>query len=211
MISHLLHPHEAARLRVPALLVLTVILTSCASAPPALENSIWSLHQRQLTTLDSWQLQGRVNVRYDNESHTPRIRWNQQNIGYQINLFGTFNAGSTVIVGRPGLVTLEQGNEVLTASTAEVLILQQLGYELPVSNLSYWIKGLPSPEAERDLLFNELNQLIQIEQDGWTVNFTDYRQYGSIALPRRVELTRPRNDIRLRFVGLNWTLDASAN
>jgi len=28
-------------------------------------------------------------------------------------------------------------------------------------------------------------------------------------LPRRIELTRPENDIRLRFFGLNWTLDDS--
>jgi outer membrane lipoprotein LolB len=196
---------------VPALLALVILLTGCVSAPPAIESGSWPAHRSQLTSLDEWQLQGRVNVRYDNESQTPRIRWNQQNIEYQINLFGTFNAGSTLIVGRPGLVTLEQGNDIVTATTAESLILQQLGYELPVSNLSYWIKGLPSSETEAELVFNQQNQLSQIIQDGWTVNFTDYRQYDSIALPRRVELTRPRNDIRLRFIGLSWTLNEPSN
>jgi outer membrane lipoprotein LolB len=202
----------APNLREPSLLALVILLAACASsAPPAIEIGSWPAHRSQLTSLDAWQLQGRVNVRYDNESHTPRIRWNQQNIEYQINLFGTFNASSTLIVGRPGLVTLEQGNDVVTATTAESLILQQLGYELPVSNLSYWIKGLPSPETEGELMFNQQNQLSQIKQDGWTVNFTDYRQYDSIALPRRVDLTRSRNDIRLRFIGLSWTLNEPNN
>lgn len=133
----------------------------------------------------------------------------QQNLEYHIRLWGTFNAGNTVIVGRPGFVTLEQGGDVLTASSPEDLILQQLGYELPVSYLEHWVKGIPAPGSRADLSFNELNQLIVLVQDGWTVSYSDLRQYGSLSLPRRVEVTRPKNDIRLRFVGLNWQLDST--
>jgi outer membrane lipoprotein LolB len=121
-------------------------------------------------------------------------------------LWGTFNAGNTTIVGKPGFVTLEQDGEQVSASSPEQLILDQLGYELPVSYLEHWIKGIPAPQSRADLQFNEVNQLTQLVQDGWTVSFDDPRQYGKVSLPRRVELTRPRNDIRLRFVGLNWTL-----
>jgi outer membrane lipoprotein LolB len=106
---------------------------------------------------------------------------------------------------------MEQDGRVLNAQSPEDLILQQLGYELPVSYLEFWIKGLPAPKSSADLDFNELNQLIEINQDGWTVNYTDPRQYGSISLPRRIEITRPINDIRLRFIGLTWTLDNSIN
>ncbi len=194
-----------------AALLLLALLASCSIAPPAEDNSNWVRQQNQLRNLNSWQLRGRVNVRYNNESHTPRIQWMQQNVEYQIRLWGTFNAGSTMIVGRPGYVTLEQNGDVLTANSPEELILRQLGYELPVSYLEYWIKGLPAPESNADLSFNELNQLSEIVQDGWTVIYSDPRQYGSLSLPRRVELTRPQNDIRLRFVGLNWTLDETIN
>ena len=48
-------------------------------------------------------------------------------------------------------------------------------------------------------------------QDGWTVNYPDPRQYGELTLPRRVDVTRPLDDVRLRFVGLSWTLDQAAN
>jgi outer membrane lipoprotein LolB len=126
-------------------------------------------------------------------------------VEYHIRLWGTFNAGNTLIVGRPGFVTLEQDGDILSANSPEKLILQQLGYELPVSQLNYWIKGLPSPDSEANLSFNELNQLTIIEQANWTIKLSDPRQYGAISLPRRVELTRPQNDIRLRFIGLNWS------
>ena len=193
------------------LLLATALLCACtAIAPPAEENSDWARQRDQLQELDSWELRGRVNVRYDNESHTPRINWLQQNVEYHIRLWGTFNAGNTLIVGRPGYVSLENDGETVDASSPEELILRQMGYELPISQLNYWIKGLPSPDSGFRLSFNELNQLTTIEQADWTINLSDMRQYGQVSLPRRVELTRPRNDIRLRFIGLNWTTDEIA-
>ena len=203
--------HGSAIFKKCAAAVVLVLLASCSIAPPAEQNSDWTRQRDQLQNLDSWQLRGRVNVRYKDESHTPRIQWMQQNLEYQIRLWGTFNAGSTTIVGRPGYVTLEQNGDVLIASSPEDLILQQLGYELPVSYLEYWIKGLPAPESNADLTFNDLNQLSEIFQDGWTISYPDPRQYGSLSLPREVELTRSQNDVRLRFLGLNWTLDATIN
>jgi len=203
-------PKAIAR-TVASTLLAAALLSGCSTlAPPAEENSDWARQREQLQNLDSWELRGRVNVRYDNDSHTPNINWLQQNVEYHIRLWGTLNAGSTLIVGSPDYVTLENGGETRSANSPEELILQQLGYELPVSQLNYWIKGLPAPDSEFQLSFNELNQLTTIEQAEWTINLSDMRQYGPISLPRRVDLTRPRNDIRLRFFRLNWTADELA-
>ena len=197
--------HISKTRRLAPLFVAIAFLNGCAIAPPAVENADWSRHKDQLEQLSSWQMRGRVNVRYDNEAHTPRIQWQQNEAQYNIRLWGTFNVGSTTIEGRPGFVTLEQDGEELSAASPEELILQQLGYELPVSSLEHWIKGIPAPESTAELQFSEFNQLTQLVQDGWTVIFDDLRQYGEFSLPRRVELTRPKNDIRLRFIGISWT------
>lgn len=208
--SHEESPRAPSR-AVASLLLLAALLSGCASvAPPAEENSDWVRQRQQLEQLESWALRGRVNVRYDNESHTPRIQWQQRDTEYTIRLWGTFNAGNTLISGQPGGVTLESDGEILSADSPEELILEQLGYELPVSQLNYWIKGLPAPDSRAQLDFNELNQLTTIRQQDWTISLSDMRQYGELSLPRRVELTRPRNDIRLRFIGLNWTTDEAA-
>ena len=81
---------------------------------------------------------------------------------------------------------------------------------MPVSYLEYWVRGLPSPESEAELTFNELNQLAELSQGGWTVSFPDPRQYGVISLPRRVDVSRTADDVSLRFIGLNWTLASEA-
>ena len=193
-------------------LALLLVLSSCANvAPRAVENVVWDQQRVLLEDLGNWQLRGRVNVVYKDENDTPRIRWRQQNTAYNIRLWGTFNVGMTVIDGRPGLVTMEHDGDLFRANSPEELILQQLGYELPVSYLEYWIRGLPAPDSNADMTFNELNQLSQLNQDGWSITFEDPRQYGELTLPREVVVAQTEEDIRLTFFGLNWTLDAEVN
>ncbi len=199
--------------RLPLCVCLCSQLLNCTgiTAPPAESNSDWVAQRTRLQALDQWELRGRVDVRYDNDSHTPRIQWQQQDQEYRIRLWGSFNAGNTLINGRPGHVTMEQDGQVIDATSPEALILEQLGYELPVSYLEFWVRGLPSPESRAELEFNALNQLSRLQQAGWTVSYSDPRLYGDVALPARLEVTRPENDIRLRFIGLNWTLGSAAN
>lgn len=199
-------PNFARWLRPVGVAALLALLAGCASAPPVAETGDWPRQRDSLEALDAWQFRGRVNVRYENESHTPRILWRQQNRSYDIRLWGSFNAGNTRITGDPDGVILESDGEVLSAETPEDLILERLGYELPVSRLEYWIRGLPAPGGEADLRFNERDQLAEIRQEGWSVSYPDPRQYGEISLPGEIEVLRSADDVRLRFVGLRWTV-----
>ena len=198
-------------LKTAAPLLATLLLASCQTAPRLAESTAWEAREAQLLALDHWQLLGRVNALYENESHTPRIRWQQNEENYIIQLWGTLNAGATRIEGQPGFVTFEQGREVRTASSPEALILEHLGYELPVSQLEYWIKGLPTPDEQHQLEFGEFNEILSMQQSGWTLYYEDYRLFGEYSLPRRVEMSRAERNIRLTFFGLNWTFDEQLN
>ena len=186
--------------------VLFALLAACASAPPAGDGGDWNAQRESLAALNEWQLRGRVNVRYENESHTPRILWRQQERDYNIRLWGSFNAGNTLITGGPEGVVLQADGETLEAATPEDLILGQLGYELPVSHLEYWVRGLPAPAGGADLEFGESGHLQSLRQDGWSVRYEDPRQYDDLVLPGALDLSRASGDVRLRFVGLRWTL-----
>ena len=200
----MLVPSIISRLGGFAIAVLS--LYGCTLAPPAANNPDWARLESDLQGLTTWELRGRVNIRYEGESHTPRIRWQQVRDEYAIRLWGTFNAGNTLITGKPDEVTLETEGRTSKARTPEKLILRELGYELPVSSLNYWIKGLPAPRPRAQLTFDEFNHLAQIEQEGWLISYSDPRQYADISLPRRIEVSRSEDDIKLVFVGLNWTL-----
>lgn len=194
-----------------SLLAASLLLAACQTAPRLEQSTAWQIRESQLRALEHWQLQGRVNARYENESHTPRIRWQQDEERYTIRLWGTLNAGNTLIEGRPGFVTFDQGGEVRTASSPEALILEHLGYELPVSQLEYWIKGLPTPDEQHQLELGEFNEVLTMQQSGWTVNYEDYRLFGEYSLPRRIQMSRAERNIRLTFIGLNWTVGDQLN
>ena len=193
------------------LLALGIILAKCSSTTLDQIDHNWQNQRALLEETNDWQLRGRVNVRYQNESYTPRIQWQQQEDNYKIRLWGTFNAGNTVIIGEPKFVTMEHDGEIITAKTPEELVLDNLGYELPISYLEFWVRSLPAPGSDAELIFSDHNQLSILRQDGWEVTYSDMRQFDGVILPRRVEITRATNDIRLRFVGLSWILNTGEN
>lgn len=195
-----------ARINALAIVVASALISACAAPrmdAPVNEN--WQARRNVLAAITTWEFTGRIGVRDEQEAHSSRIRWRQQDNDYVINLWGTLNAGATEITGSPKLVTLQQeGKAALVAATPEELVEEQLGYELPVSQLSYWIKGIPAPGSFGAPSFNEENHLIALQQDGWTVQYMAYTNYDTESLPTRIRIEKA--PLRLDFVRLDWTL-----
>ena len=188
-------------------LLLPLLLASCATSPrmDAPINDDWVQRQEVLEAMTLWEFTGRIGVRDDRESHSSRIRWQQRGDDYVINLWGTLNAGATEITGEPGRVVLQQeGKDPLTADTPEQLVYEQLGYELPVAQLSYWVKGIPAPGASSEPAFDIDNRLISLQQSGWQVEYLGYTNYETESLPTRIRIHK--SPLRLDFVRLDWTL-----
>ncbi len=168
-------------------------------------NDNWQMRRDVLSAITTWEFTGRIGVRDANESQNSSIRWRQNNDDYVINLWGALNAGATEITGTPGEVVLIQEGEIpLSAASAEDLVYQQLGYELPVTQLRYWVKGIPAPNSQGQTSFNEENHLIALSQDGWEIQYMAYTNYDTESLPTRIRIEKP--PLRLDFVRLNWNL-----
>lgn len=168
-------------------------------------NEDWRQRSEVLEALTLWEFTGRIGVRDDQESHSSRIRWQQRGDEYVINLWGALNVGATEIAGMPGRVVLSQEGEApLTAVTPEQLVYEQLGYELPVSQLSYWIKGIPAPGVSSAPAFNAENHLVSLEQSGWQIQYLGYTNFETESLPTRIRMEKA--PLRLDFVRLDWTL-----
>ncbi|MDP3517499.1 MAG: lipoprotein insertase outer membrane protein LolB [Pseudohongiella sp.] len=188
---------------------LTATLLSCTGttrmdAPVVSE---WDARKAVLESLSQWEFTGSINVRDANEAHSSRIRWRQVNELYRINLWGTFNIGATEINGRPGEVRIEQeGEDPIITETPEQLLYDRIGYELPVTELNFWIKGIPAPGPSQDLSFADNLQLLSFVQDGWRVDYLGYTNFGQETLPTRIRVQKP--PLRLDLIRLNWTLPA---
>lgn len=158
----------------------------------------WQTHKQQITPLDAWQINGKLGIRSEHESGSAILFWLQRQDYFDIHLSGPLGQGSTRLTGRQGAVSLEIANRgTFTATTAEALMQQQLGWSLPVENLLWWVRGLPAPHSKSRVQLNSNSLLSTLEQDQWLVEYLSYRNENGLPLPERIKLTG---------AGLNITL-----
>ncbi|MGM0633923.1 MAG: lipoprotein insertase outer membrane protein LolB [Pseudomonadota bacterium] len=185
--------------------LLLVTITGCRTpagiAPPV--NPEWEQRRAVLEGLRTWSFIGSIRVSDNEESHSSRIRWQQEDDGYRINLWGAFNAGATEIIGEPGQVIISQrGEEPIITETPEELVYRELGYELPVSRLDYWLKGIPVPDLPAETRFGENNQLVELNQSGWRIQYLGYSEQQPETLPARIRIEKP--PLQVDLVRMTW-------
>lgn len=196
----------------PGLLVLLAALTACRTpagmAPPV--NPQWEQRREVLEALDTWSFTASIRVRDEEESHSSRLRWQQQGERYQINLWGAFNAGATEIIGEPGQVIISQrGEDPIITETPEELVYRELGYELPVSRLDYWLKGIPAPDSTARTRFGENGQLVELIQSGWHIQYLGYVEQYPETLPARIRIEK--SPLQVDLVRMTWTTGADSD
>ncbi|WP_213875286.1 lipoprotein insertase outer membrane protein LolB [Pseudomonas sp. dw_358] len=158
----------------------------------------WSAHKAQLTQLDGWEINGKVGIRAPKDSGSGTLYWLQRQDYYDIRLSGPLGRGAARLTGRPGKVSLEvAGQGKFDADSPESLLQDQLGWRLPVSNLVWWVRGLPAPESKSRLTLDGNSHLATLVQDDWTVEYLSYTEQGGYALPERIKLHGPDLDVTL--------------
>ena len=88
--------------------------------------------------------------------------------------------------------------------TVDQLVQQQVGWEIPVESLSWWVRGMAAPGDPEDLWLDERGNLVRLNQDGWAIEFGNYRTFGEFEMP--VRLTAQQADWRVKLVVRRWEL-----
>lgn len=156
-------------------------------------------HLLWLSGIESWKARGRFAARLPDDSVSASMSWEQEPQSFDLRLSGPFGAGSMRIDGTPGAVRLRtsDGRTVL-ARTPEELVSRELGWQLPVSVLRYWILGRPAPDIETEQLqLDDEGHVQRMFQAGWDVQYKGYSEVEGGALPSRVEVRGPSVELTL--------------
>lgn len=188
-------------------MLLALALTGCVQAP--VENRIapsWETRRDELTRLDSWDLKGRIAVRTHKESGSGSLFWLQRRDKFDIRVIAPLSGRVYELSGGEGSVTLRTpDNKTLQAEDAETLLRQTEGWYFPVSDLVYWIRGLPTPELQVDgLLFDQENRVRALNQGGWSIRYKNYLRTGENSMPGRLDLENEQ--VRVRLSVREWNL-----
>jgi outer membrane lipoprotein LolB len=191
-----------------SVIVVTVLLTGCASflpqtSPPSRARTInhylpWETRKAQLNNLQHWQARGNLAAHTtDKRGINTSFSWEQNHHCYQLIFFGPLGSQSAVLAGNPDRVGLTTHRQTYTAQNPEGLLADQLGLHLPVSQLYYWLRGLPAPQSRYTTNLDAYNHLLKLRQSGWCVNYTHYTNSGAIDLPDRLEITNGQWQVRI--------------
>jgi outer membrane lipoprotein LolB len=151
-----------------------------------------------------FDLLGRVSVNYSGGNVTANVRWTHAADRDEISLMTpTGQTMAHIVDSAAGVVLTRADRQEHRARNVETLTRQALGWPLPLSQLQYWVRGLPVPgSAPADVQRDASTRLTAFTQDGWRVALTYHDEGEYAGKVRLVDLVDGPN--RIRFVVDTW-------
>ena len=167
----------------------------------------WTKTKQAIQHQTHWSLIGKIGIRTPEDSLTIAInKWTQENDSFEIDLSSTFfGLGASTLQGNNQFLTLiESGEPPISSDRPNTLMETALGFPLPITHLSYWVKGLPAPGLIANIEFNEQGLPSTIRQHHWQLDFSNYHLENGIPLPGKIKLKQ--NNTRIILAIKKWTL-----
>ncbi|SFG69193.1 lipoprotein insertase outer membrane protein LolB [Neptunomonas qingdaonensis] len=162
----------------------------------------WEEHQLNVSQMTRWVATGKIGIRTPDDSQSASLSWQQDQQAYEISLKGPLGQGGATISGDQHSATLEiPGEQPMAAGSPEELLSLRLGWEIPVKDAQYWIKGIPAPGSDYDTVLYE-NRLARLTQQGWEIEYQNYLEADETSLPGK--LTLSRESLKLTLIIGNW-------
>ena len=204
------------RLRIQTAVVLPLLLLSvlpaCSTIPPADEDEyerarLYELKFDHLAGLDDWNMNGRLAVRNEEDGGSGSFNWKHTSGDSRMDFHGALGRGAWRMTAWADGAELELADGTIhRAHSVNELVRQQLGWEIPVDSLSWWIRGMAAPGEFQERQIDEAGNLRELRQDGWLVEFGKYRIFQGISLPVRLSATQAEWKVKLAV--RDWDLPA---
>lgn len=186
-----------------------IYLSACAGLQPAEPNQDWARHSQQLMQLQAWQVDGKIALRTPEQAESATLHWQQQETSTHIRLSGPVGFNLTTLDSDGSVLEIRQGDDVSRWQLDDPATYRDAPWQLPFNALHYWLKGVPAPQLATDAIAMDASGQLpaSISQQGWTVDYTDFAQFGPYLLPTRLRLQN--KDTSARIVIRRWSGFAS--
>ncbi len=200
----LLIKHSARLSLLFGTLLALLLLQSCVSTPSIkapIESPNQHLYQQHLKNIGSIQqfsLQGKIGIQTENKGFSGSLNWQHDTASDNIALFSPLGSQIASIKKTAEQVTLEDANgNTISATDAESLTLNTLGWQLPLTGLADWAIGRPTNSPIQNIQWNENGQITHLVQDGWDIECDEYADFLGYSLPNKLYLRSPKVNIKL--------------
>lgn len=180
-------------------MVLSGLLGGCSVVPEKPLDAYQLTAMRHLQQQRNWSLEGRLALVADKESVSVSIHWQHSERQDDIELIGPLAQGRVKISVTPEQVVVDDGEQrnVYYGRVDEVLA-EQLGVDMPVSSLKYWVLGVNDPGQ------SYTEQPGGFYQGGWLVRYREMQSVNADLLPKK--MTAEKDKARIKLIVDQWVL-----
>lgn len=185
--------------------LLSILLTACTT--PQLPISKESHEQAALLqqhnkSLTSWDITASTSLATEDNSYSLTVYWHQKNDRYDLRFDAPFTTGVLKVKGHNGFAEITVDNKkTIQGNNPEDLIAEATQFNIPVTGLTHWIKGIPHLDTESKVTIFANGDTKAIQQDGWFIQYENWRKVdiaqSIYRLPSNIKLSQAELDIRI--------------
>ena len=189
---------EIRRAGLPLVLL---VLAGCATTPESVDLppiDSWEVRNEILGDIRDWEFKGRIAVKAGDDGFNGKFNWTQTGAAFKATVGGPLGMGTVRIEGDGRTVVLTDKNgESTVLQDAEAELYWRYGWTIPIASLRFWALGIPDPADPAVTSLDEDGRLARLEQRGWSVEITHYREGGGQQMPRILSATNPETRVRM--------------
>ena len=180
-----------------------------SESPSPEQAQAWQHHRQLVKRITSWTLTGRIVVNTEDDGWNGELNWSQSVDGYGIQFSAPFGQGAFQLDGSDTAVEMRfSDGKTFQAADAESLLVEQLGWHLPLSGFQHWVTGMPKPESTSVLNYRHDGRLAKLQQGKWLVTYPEYVTIGGVMMPRKVFFEN--HELSVRLVIDRWELNRTS-
>jgi len=155
-----------------------------------------------------WAMTGRAALSNGKDGGTGRIEWTQGAGMTRLALSAPITRQTWSLEVGPGGATLDGvPNGPVRGPDAAQLLLETTGWDVPVSALGCWLRGVAADSASAGpatFVFASDGLPAQLQQGGWVVDYSAWKPDALSGMPMPGTVTAQRGSSRVRLVVDRW-------
>lgn len=185
------------------------MLAGCAPLqplPPGTAPAAYQQHAQSVANISTFALNGRIAILTEKKGFSGSMRWHHHAEGDEIGFYSPMGTQlGQISAGADGVTLTTNDKKTYSAVDAETLTQETLGWSLPMTGLSDWVLGRPTPGEAQMLAWDTSGHILRMRQNGWEIEYPQYMEAEGRQLPGKIVMKSEKLDLKLvveQWVGI---------
>jgi outer membrane lipoprotein LolB len=196
-------------LRSAAILITLAALAACAPVrvrETAATGASQDAREATLAPRTHWQIEAHISVSDGRDGGSGDLTWRQNGENYSFIVRAPVTGKTWKLSGDAHQAQLEGVEpQPVRGADPERLLRERVGWDVPLSALGSWVRGLRAPGPRTDVQYDAQNLPAVLVQDGWKIEYRDWFADSQPPMPRK--LFAARGNARVRMAIDSWSFE----